>query len=238
MEYLGIFIFNNFVFILGHFFVIVTKEKYYSKERIIEKYISKDLNLNVSHTPNPIYQKGKQHFAAALWIKNEEAVKILDLRAMISYHHIFFNLEAARVGSYGVEEVPLFFIDDKTSAQIVDLRPDDRKTLLICEISDVVLDNGDKKRAAVMASDPVFTSGDLCLESIFQIKITLQGKLEGELIYKSYFQEDIFYAKPQEDFIIFIDENNKYIIKMPDELRRRGLKNIDYLEVAKSIDER
>mgnify|MGYP003976419073 CR=1 FL=1 len=208
----------------------IPKEIYDERTEILEKYNPKNLKLNISHAPNPIYKNGKPIFAATLLIKSEETVKILELRAMISHDHFFYKPKTEDVSSYGVDDALLYFIEGKQPKQITDLRPGDKKMLGINEICEVTLSDGEKKRAAIMASNPVLTSEDLCKESIFQITIILQGKLEGEFIYKSYIHEDMVYAKPEANFITFLDKHTKSIIKMPEKLRARGLKKVELLD--------
>src|SRR6266511_5961913 len=185
---------------------------------------SEQLDLNVMRAPTNIFgftddnNIRKEIRALALLVTSQERRKIVELKAKLNFRHTYHE-PGFTVFSHDYDlNSFLFWDDEKSYKKEIALRPGVQKILVLCEFHKYKTSNGEEVSMAIMASDPYPESIDFSKESIFQVRIVFQGKLEGEYEYRTLHYEDSFYTKPEDQRILFLDKAEKLYSDIPQEL--------------------
>lgn len=187
----------------------IPAEIYIKQKRIIDQQLPEQLALSIERPPTNRLNRigGKSVRAAFLLIKSRENKKIVELRAIINFEHFYYQPETKKVRQAGYElNAILYWDDDKEPKKEIQLRPDVLKILILSEVVKGQTKDGKSVDIALMHSDPVVSDTTFSRESIYQINIVFQGKLEGEHKFKTYHYTDLIYARPKDQRIFFLDK--------------------------------
>jgi len=189
----------------------------------VDRRDSEQLALSVERVPtNILRNQGKDIKALALLVTSQESRKIIELKAKIDFRHSYHE-SGFTVFSHGYDlNSFLFWDDEKIFKKEIELRPNIQKILVICEFLRYKTSDDEIINMAILASDPYPESINFSKESIFQIRIMFQGKLEGEFEYRTLLYKDLFYTKPEEQRILFLDDAEKTYSDIPQELLKEG----------------
>lgn len=184
---------------------------------------SEELALKIERVPtNIIGYKGKDRKALALLITSQERRKIIELKAKIDFRHSY-DAPGFTVFSHEYDlNSFLFWDDEKVFKKEIELRPDTHKIIVLCEFLKYKTSDDEIIDMAILTSDPYPESINFSKESIFRIRIMFQGKLEGEFEYRTLLYKDLFYTKPEDQRILFLDDAEKTYSDIPKELLEEG----------------
>jgi hypothetical protein len=184
---------------------------------------SEELALSVERVPtNRLRFEGKDIQALALIVTGRERRKIVELKAKIEFRH-FYDEPGFTVFSHIYDlNSYLFWEDEKAFKKEIELRPDIQKILVLCEFLKYKTSDDEIVNMAILTSDPYPESIDFSKESIFQISIMFQGKLEGEFEYRTLVYKDLFYTKPEDQRMLFLDDAERTYSDIPKELLQQG----------------
>ncbi len=219
-----------FLSVLYLAFGSIPSEIYKEQRKIVDERLPGQLSLSIEKTPNVLFKGERQTRAAALHITSLETKKIVEMRALINFHHFYlresreFPIEA----SYSLN-APLFWIEDGLPKTEIEMRPEIGKILLICELAKWKIDENEVW-AAQMGSDPTINSSSFAEESIFNVKILFQGRLEGDYDFRTFHYETSFYTKPVSERILFLDVAEKTYSDIPSRFLVRSKAVIKFLE--------
>ena len=193
------------------------------KQDSVSRRASEELALSVKRVPtNIIRNQGKDVKALALLVTSQESRKIIELEAKIDFRHSYHE-PGFTVFSHNYDlNSFLFWDDEKAFKKKIELRPNIQKILVICEFLRYKTSDDEIINNAILTSDPHPESINFSKESIFQIRIMFQGKLEGEFEYRTLLYKDLFYTKPEEQRILFLDDAEKTYSDIPQELLQEG----------------
>ena len=208
---------------------------HYTQKKIITERLPDQLVLSVERTPNILFTKDeKREKVAALFITSREKKKIIELRALINFEHFYYVADRGYVGETGYQlNTPLFWEGEGSPTKEIELRPDTGKVVIICELLLAKKNGSANDFLALMEIDPTPISSRFGEESIFQIKIRFQGKLEGEYDFRTFHFEDVVYTKPQDQRILFLDNAEKSYPDIPNKLLERSKSVIKYTKMRK-----
>ncbi len=200
--------------------------------------LPEQLSLKIERTPYTITnaKDNKNYQVAALMVTSHEKKKIVELQALINFEHLYYQPNWTFPSQAGYHlNAPLLWIGEEPAKTEIELRPNIGKIILVCELKEGETDNGENIFIAVMGSNPAMTSATFGKESIFQIKIMFQGKLEGEEIFRTLNYSEILYTKAEEKRMLFLDHAEKNYPDIPKALLERSKEVIKYLD-AKNGD--
>jgi len=145
---------------------------------------SEQLDLSVMRAPTNIFgftddkNIRKEIRALALLVTSQERRKIVELKAKLDFRHTYHE-PGFTVFSHEYDlNSFLFWDDEKSYKKEIELRPGVQKILVLCEFLKYKTSDGEEVSMTIMASDPYPESIDFSKESIFQVTIMFQGKLE------------------------------------------------------------
>lgn len=221
-----------FLVALPFLFVYEASNIYKSQSKIIAERVPDELALEIERLPNNAVDKnGKTVNLAALKIVNLEKKKIVELQALIHYDHFEYTPESNTVRQVRIEDNSLLHWIEMEDTRI-DLRPDIPTNLLICEIIPAKTGNGKSVNVARMGGNLVRMDISYSKESLFQLSILFQGKLEGEYEFKTLHYEELLYVKPSEKRILLSDHPEVTYNDIPQKLMNRGKAKIEFFSVT------
>jgi len=212
----------------------IPSEIFEQQRKIIIERLPDELYLDIERTPNFLRRDGQEFQAAALHITNLEKKKIVEFQALINFHHFYCRKDRDFVGETDYEyNAPLYWIGTEPAETEIELRPDTGKVVLICELTKAKTGDGKDISVALMGCNPTPTSVDFADESIYQVKILFQGKLEGEYNFRTFYYKDVLYTKPEDQRILFLDEAEEAYPDIPSRLIERSKNVIEFMDNKK-----
>lgn len=228
--YLGFYILL-FLATLPFLFIYEASNIHKSQSKIIAERVPDELTLEIEHLPNNAVDKnGKTVNLAALRIVSLEKKKIVELQALIHYDHFEYIPESNTVRQVRIEDNSLLYWIEMEDT-VVDLRPEIPTNLLICEIIPAKTENRKSINVAQMGGNLVRMDSSYSKESLFQITILFQGKLEGEYEFKTLHYEDLLYVKPSEKRILLSNHPELTYNDIPQKLMNRGKTKVEFFSV-------
>jgi len=209
----------------------IPEEIYQEQRKIINEHLPKQLALTIERTPSVLTKGGKNFRAAALYITSTENKKLIELQALVNFEHFYYIKDREYVGqaSYRLN-TPLYWIGEDPPKTEIELLPNIGKIVLICELIEGQYNDNDEKVWLARMGSKTVPTGRIDEESIYKINILFQGKLEGEYEIRSYLYNEVFYAKPANQRILFLDDAEKAYSDIPQKLSERSKSAIEYLE--------
>jgi hypothetical protein len=219
---------GSFIYIAYH---RIPAEIFNDQKKIIDERLPNELSLDIERTPNIMARDGQDFRAMALRITNLEKKKIVEFQALLNFDHFCYLKDSGAVKVTVYEyNAPLYWIGNKPYETEIELRPDTDKVVLICELTDAKTASGEDISIALMGCNPTPTSVAFGEESIYQVRILFQGKLEGDYDFRTFHHKDIFYTKPENQRILFLDQAEKAYPDIPKRLLERSKDVIKYME--------
>jgi hypothetical protein len=179
--------------VIGTYFYLwfykIPLDIYGDQKQIIDERNPAGLCLETEYIPNTLNtREGRRIKVAAIQVKSCEDQKIEELRAMIRFEHLNYSEITDSVSHVGYDLNALLFWDnDGNYEKEISLRPDHPKFLILCELVDSAIENGELLKIALIGSDPALASTRFSREAVFQVKIMLQGRLDGEHYFRNPF---------------------------------------------------
>jgi len=195
----------------------------YNKQvQIITERVPDQLDLSIERIPTNIISSGGKDFKAlGLLVKNLEKEKIVELQALVNFNHFDYSYQIKQVSHVEYEfNSRLFWSGEKAGEgeKEIELRPEIPRILLICELIKAKTEDGQDIDMTLMSSDPAPTGINHTRESIFQISIKFQGKLESEYDFRTFHYKEVLYAKPSDQRILFLDDAERVYLDIPKDL--------------------
>lgn len=213
----------------------IPSEIYEQQRKIILERLPDELYIDIERTPNFLTRDGQGFHAVALRVTNREKKKIIELQALISFLHFDYRKDRDFVGEADYEyNAPLYWTGTEPPENEIELRPDKDRVVLICELTKAKTKDGKDVILALMECNPTLISGNFADESIYQVEILFQGKLEGEYNFRTHYFKDLLYTKPADQRILFLEEAKKAFPDIPKKLIERSKSVIKYFETKKS----
>jgi hypothetical protein len=214
------------------FFNKIPEEIYLEQKKIIEERLPNELALDIKRGTNLLTRDGKDVIGITLLVTNREKKKIVEFQALVNFEHFYLVKDRDSVRQTGYEwNKPLFWIGDGQEADLteIELRPDTQKVVAVSELQDMQTNNGEAIRLTLICCNPTITSLEFAEESIYQVKIRFQGKLEGEYDFRTFHYEVIFYAKPENQRMLPLKAAENTFPDIPKRLLERSKEVIKYM---------
>lgn len=214
------------------FFVIYAPAKIHKKQdEIIAERVPEQLTLKIEHGSDMFTFEEKSIKVASLNVTNEEKQKIIELQALLNFHHFQWRPDRDLVsGALYSVKTPLYFWIENDLQDKIELRPEIPKRLFVCELGKFKYEDSDEDFfSAMFGGKSVITARMFDDESIYRITIMFQGKLEGEHDFRATFHKETIYVKPSEQIVRFIDLGKEYP-EVPNKLLDRAKRSVDYFE--------
>lgn len=216
-------------------FYEIPADIYYEQKKIIDENMPSQLALGLEKGPDKFSKDNIEINVASLFVTSQEKKKIVELQALVNFEHFYYSVERDYVSRAGYQMfLPLYWGGNKLEEEI-EMRPETPRLLYVSEIGKFKSDKGKSVYLTMFGGNNAVYSNDFGKESIFQVKITFQGKLEGEHNFKTKHCEYYLYTKAENKRILLSQDFNafgKTYSDIPKKLLDRSLQSIKYLKAT------
>jgi hypothetical protein len=216
-------------------FYEIPAEIYNEQKKVIEENLPVQLALDLEKGTDKFSKDNVEINIASLFVTSKEKKKIIELQALVNFEHFYYSTERDFVLQAGYHMfLPLYWNGNELEEKI-EMRPETPRLLLVSEIAKFKSGKNKSIYLTMFGGSNAVYSNDFGKESIFHVKITFQGKLEGEHNFKTKHCDYYLYTKADEKRILLSQDFSvfgKTYSDIPKKLLDRSLQSIKYLKAT------
>lgn len=184
----------------------IPTEIYYEQKKVIDENIPGQLALELGKGTDKFIKDDIEINVASLFVTSREKKKIIELQALVNFEHFYYSPEKDYVSLAEYEMFLPLYWGGSNLVEEIEMRPETPRLLYISEIGRFEGEDGRRLDVTMLGGNNAVYSYDFGKESIFQVKIIFQGKLEGEHNFKTKHYECYLYTKAVDKRILLTQD--------------------------------